>query len=157
MTENYFNTVIERGLLSLFIQNCERQGAKGMSISSEILKDGVATAEAIQKIRDTFEQSKGTSMLNPLTAIAPPLPISSNKKSARVHSNETMLTAEIEGLTKTMEERDEEIKKLNAKLGEAYAIVEKFRETFCEAVEDLNGKVFDVQHSVYEVLSGSED
>ena len=129
-----------------------------MSIGTEILKEGVATAEAIQKIRNTFEQTQGTNpMLNPMASIVPPLPIPTNKKSPRAATNESMLTAENGGLKNQLAEKDEEIKKLNAKLGQAYQVVEHFRETFVAAVEDLNGKVFDVQSSVYEVLSGSED
>jgi len=157
LSQNYFNSVIERGLLTLFIQSCERHGGNNMSIGTEILKEGVATAEAIQKIRNTFEQNQGNPMLNPMASIVPPLPIPTNKKSPRAATNESMLTAENGGLKDQLLEKDEEIKRLNTKLGQAYQVVEQFRETFVAAVEDLNGKVFDVQSSVYEVLSGSED
>lgn len=155
---DYLNEIIVKGILTLYIQNLERQGANDMSMSSEILKSGVETAQAIQKIRDIHEQSKGQNpMLNPLTAITPPLPIPTAKKSPRAATNESMLTVENDGLKNQLAEKDEEIKKLNAKLGQAYAVVESFRETFVASVEELNGKVFDVQSSVYEVLSGTED
>lgn len=127
-----------------------------MSVGSEILKEGVQVAQAIQEIRNTFNAGN-TNMLNPMGSIVPPLPIPTNKKSPRAATNESMLTAENDGLKNQLVEKDEEIKKLNAKLAQAYTVVEKFRETFVEVVEDLNGKVFDVQSSVYEVLSGTED
>jgi len=142
LSDKYFNTIIEKGLLTLFIQSCERQGRTNMSIGTEILKEGVATAEAIQKIRNTFEQSNGNSlMMNPMNNIVPPLPIPMVKKSPRQATNESMLAAENGGLKDQLLEKDEEIKRLNAKLGAAYAVVEKFRETFVEAVSDLNGRV----------------
>ena len=155
---NYLDTVIERGLLSLFISQLEnKQGDKTVSISSEILKDGVATAKAIQEIRDTFQSSQGLGVMNPLNSIAPPQPVPAPKKSPRVHSNETMLSAELEGLQKLVADRDETIKILNAQLGKAYSVVEEHRESFTKELEEMKSKVFDMQHSVYEVLSSSEE
>lgn len=156
---NYLDTVIERGLLSLFISQLEnKQGDKTVSISSEILKDGVATAKAIQEIRDTFQSSQGIiGAMNPLNGIAPPQPVQTPKKSPRVHSNETMLSAELEGLQKLVADRDETIKILNAQLGKAYSVVEAHRESFTSELEEMKSKVFDMQHSVYEVLSSSEE
>ncbi len=155
---NYLDTVIERGLLSLFISQLEnKQGDKTVSISSEILKDGVATAKAIQEIRDTFQSSQGLGVMNPLNGIAPPQPVPAPKKSPRVHSNETMLSAELEGLQKLVADRDETIKILNAQLGKAYSVVEEHRESFTKELEEMKSKVFDMQHSVYEVLSSSEE
>ena len=129
-----------------------------MSISSEILKDGVATAEAIKKIRNTFEvnNQEATPMLNPMAGLAPPLPIPTSKKSPRVQTNEGMLSAENDGLKSQLSEKDGEIKRLNQKLTDAYQVVSDFRESFSGCVEELSGKAYDVQSSVYDVLTGTE-
>ena len=152
---NFLDTVIERGLLTLFIQRCE----KSMSITDEMLKDAVNTAEAIQKVRGLLdpETPKGeqSTMFN--SGIQAPLPIPTlQRKTPRVSSNEGLLTAENEALKKQCTEKEEETQAVTKKLSEVYAIVEAFREDFIKSNEEISDKVFNFQHSVYAIISDTE-
>jgi len=120
-----------------------------VSISDEILKEGVATAKAISDIRSILNQDTAQAM----ASLNPPTPIS-NQTPPRVNTNEKMLAAENEGLKKQLAEMHGETKRLSSQLASAYKLIEGFRIDFAQTIEALNGKVYDVQHSVYEALGG---
>ena len=150
---NFLDTVIERGLLTLFIQRCE----KSMSITDAMLKDAVNTAEAIQKVRGLLDPDTGEKPMFNAMGIQAPLPIPTlQRKTPRVSSNEGLLVAENESLKKQCAEKVEETKAATQKLAEVYAVVEAFREEFIKSNEEISDKVFNFQHSVYAIISGTE-
>ena len=122
-----------------------------MSISDEMLKDAVKTADTIVDVRNKFDlQKAGLNQM--LQGLQPPMPMTPRQKSSRVSSNEGMLTAENANLQQQIADKEEEIRGANEKTVSAYKIVGEFREEFTKELEGIIEKICDLQHKVYEAI-----
>jgi SMC interacting uncharacterized protein involved in chromosome segregation len=146
VNDQLLDTVIEQGLLILFLKRCQTS----MSINDAMLEEAEKTADTIVRVRDKFQkqQQQGTnSMQNPFQGMAPP--IRSRPKAPKVTSNEQLLETQVEALKNEVEE-------LTAKLTLAYAVVEDFRTEFGSVGQKITDACFDLQAKVYQAISGAE-
>jgi len=164
---NYLEDAVERALLLAFAQQCERFGASDMAdINDSILDQAKNTTTAILDMKDNlFRQNlkhrqleaESLNLINSMTGIIPPVPMTAPKKSARIKTNEDLLQVENESLRAQLAERDIEKSALDARLAEAYELVQKFRQYFEDSTKEQNSAVFEMQSEVFKVLGGQSD
>lgn len=164
---NYLEEAVERALLLAFAQQCERFGASDMAdINDSILDQAKNTTTAILDMKDNlFRQNlkhrqleaESLNLINSMTGIIPPVPMTAPKKSARIKTNEDLLQVENESLRAQLAERDIEKSALDARLAEAYELVQKFRQYFEDSTKEQNSAVFEMQSEVFKVLGGQSD